>query len=76
MLALTRKVGEAIRIDENIRVSVSCVSGNRVQIVISAPSGVVVEREEVWERRREFAAGSDVSPEEIVNTSTEKSPVD
>jgi len=51
MLVLTRRVGEEIVIDEQIRVVVAGVQGNRVQLNISAPPSVRVDRQEVHERR-------------------------
>lgn len=54
MLVLTRKVGEEIIIDSNIRVTVVSVKGDKVRIGITAPSSVPVDRKEVHERRSEF----------------------
>ena len=53
MLVLTRRVGEEIVIDGNIRVTVVGIKGDKVRIGVSAPEWVVVDREEVH-RRREF----------------------
>ena len=50
MLILTRKTGETIVINENIRVTVLQVKGNQVRIGIEAPSEVVVHRQEIHER--------------------------
>jgi carbon storage regulator len=55
MLVLTRRLGEEIVIDGNIRVTVVGVKGDKVRIGISAPDSVVVDRQEVH-RRREFSA--------------------
>ena len=51
MLVLTRRVGEAIVIDHNIRVTVVSVRGDRVRLGITAPELVQVDREEVHQRR-------------------------
>jgi len=56
MLVLTRNVGEKIVIDGNIEVTVVAVKGNKVRIGIEAPDYVRVDRQEVHERRAEFAA--------------------
>src|SRR6266849_2322780 len=55
MLVLTRRIGEQIVIDGNIRVMVIGVKGNKVQLGTSAPPSVTVDRSEVHERRGEFA---------------------
>lgn len=54
MLVLSRKVGEEIVIDGNIRVKVAAVKGDRVRIGVVAPSEVDVDRMEVHQRRAEF----------------------
>ena len=55
MLVLTRRVGEEIVIDGNIRVVIVAVKGDKIRLGISAPPSVVVDRMEVHERRGEFA---------------------
>jgi carbon storage regulator len=61
MLVLSRKLGEQIVIDGNIRVTVVSIKGNQVRLGIEAPPSVMVDRSEVRERRQEFktAAGTD-----------------
>jgi carbon storage regulator len=59
MLVLTRRVGEVIVIDNDIRVSVVSVRGERVRLGISAPKFVQVDREEIHERRAEGTASAD-----------------
>ena len=54
MLVLTRRVGEEIVIDGNIRVMVVAVKGDKIRLGISAPPSVPVDRKEVHERRAEF----------------------
>jgi carbon storage regulator len=56
MLILTRKTGETIVINENIRVTVLAVRGNQVRIGIEAPEDVPVHRHEVQERIKAEAA--------------------
>jgi carbon storage regulator len=56
MLVLTRRVGEAVVIEGGIRVEVNAVLGDRVRLAIEAPRSTRVDREEVHERRMEFAA--------------------
>jgi carbon storage regulator len=52
MLVLTRRVGEEVIIDGNIRVAVVSVQGERVRIGVSAPAYIPVDREEVHVRRQ------------------------
>src|SRR5262249_51815255 len=53
MLVLTRRVGETIVIDDEIRVTIVSVRGERVRLGITAPRLVQVDREEIHERRTE-----------------------
>jgi len=50
MLILTRKAGETIVINENIRVTVLSVKGNQIRLGIEAPENVHVHRQEIHER--------------------------
>ena len=55
MLVLSRRVGEEIIINENIRVTVVAVKGDRIRLGIEAPRDVSVDRAEVHVRRMQFA---------------------
>ena len=50
MLILTRKAGETIVINDNIRVNVLQVNGGQVRIGIEAPPEIAVHRSEIHER--------------------------
>ena len=50
MLILTRRVGETIRIGDEVSVTVLGVNGNQVRLGIAAPRSTAVHREEVYER--------------------------
>ena len=54
MLVLSRRIGEEIVINNNIRVTVVAVKGDRVRLGFTAPMDVTVDRAEIHERRREF----------------------
>jgi carbon storage regulator len=56
MLVLTRRIEETIVIDGSIRIKVLGVQGDKVRIGIEAPASVTVNRQEVQQRRAEFAA--------------------
>ena len=47
MLVLTRKIGEEIVIDDNIRVRILAVNGNQVRLGITATDDVSIWRSEV-----------------------------
>ena len=51
MLILTRRVGESIKISDNITVVVLGVKGSQVRLGVEAPKGVAVDREEIAERK-------------------------
>lgn len=59
MLVLTRRVGEAIWIGKEIRITVQSINRGRVRLGIAAPGSIRVDREEVSVRQREFAAETD-----------------
>jgi carbon storage regulator len=52
MLVLTRRSGEGIVIDGKIRLTIVSVRGDRIRIGIEAPPSVVVDRQEIHERRK------------------------
>jgi len=62
MLVLSRRVGEELVINNNIRVVITDVQGDKVRIGIEAPPDVPVDRKEVHERRIAEAAGSSGLP--------------
>ena len=49
MLILTRRVGETIRINDDISIQVLGICGQQVRLGITAPADVAVHREEVYE---------------------------
>ena len=53
MLVLTRKIGESIFIDQNVKVTILEVKGDKIRVGVDAPREVRVDREEVHARRQE-----------------------
>lgn len=69
MLTLTRKVGESIRIGDEIEIVVKEIRRNQVRIGIVAPREVPIYREEVYERMQD-----EEIEEEIEETETAGDP--
>ena len=51
MLILTRRVGEIVKIGDDIEIQVINVNGQQVRIGIAAPKNVSVDRQEVRDRK-------------------------
>ena len=63
MLALTRKKGEALVINNNIEITVLEIRGDQIKIGISAPKDVPVYRKEVYlqiQKENEEALHADI----------------
>jgi carbon storage regulator len=65
MLVLSRRLGEEIIINDNIRVKVVAIQGNRVKLGFVAPEEVTVHREEIHHQRLEFADAPSMAGEEL-----------
>ena len=50
MLILTRKVGESLKIGDEVSIIVLGVKGNQVRLGIDAPESVPVHREEIYNK--------------------------
>jgi len=50
MLILTRRVGETLIINNNIKLTVLGVRGHQVRIGVDAPKDVSVHRQEIFEK--------------------------
>lgn len=60
-LVVTRKIGEAVMVGDDVEVTVTELRQGRVRLCVTAPKGMPVHRLEVWRRiareRRRAAAG-------------------
>jgi carbon storage regulator len=69
MLVLTRRVGERLRIGNDIELVVLEVRGREVRLGVTAPLGVPVHREEIYRRiqdtNRAAALGQQHLPEAV-----------
>lgn len=50
MLILTRRLGETIRINDDISVVIHAIRNGQISLGIDAPPNVVVHREEIYQR--------------------------
>ena len=48
MLILTRRIGEVLVIDDEIKIHILGIKGNQVRIGIDAPKDIPVHREEIY----------------------------
>jgi carbon storage regulator len=63
MLILTRRVGEAVMIGDNVTMTVLGIRGNQVRLGIDAPKSVAVHRKEIYERiKREHEGFPAIAP--------------
>ena len=63
MLTLTRKVGESIRIGDEIEIVVKEIRRNQVRIGIVAPREVPIYREEVYDSMKAEGDGEEPGSE-------------
>jgi carbon storage regulator len=68
MLVLTRKLGESIRIGDDIVVKVVELDSRHVKLGIEAPKSVSVNRQEIYERiQNENKAASESKDQNLKN---------
>lgn len=75
MLVLTRKLGESIAIDDNIKIVVVQIKGKQVRLGIKAPKETKIHREEVYQAiQDQNTAASQSTPDSLaaLNDSFEK----
>ncbi|MBV8144010.1 MAG: carbon storage regulator CsrA [Gammaproteobacteria bacterium] len=68
MLILTRRLGESVKIGDDVTVTVLGVNGAHVRLGFAAPKQVPVHREEIYERMHKGPIGAVVSPVEHLIT--------
>ncbi len=52
MLVLTRKLQEAVKIGNDITITVLRLEGGQVRLGIAAPENLRIDREEIWAQRQ------------------------
>lgn len=53
MLILTRRIGEAICIGDDVTVRILGINGNQIRIGVDAPKSVEVHRDEIYDKIQE-----------------------
>jgi len=76
MLVLTRKIGESIKINEDVKITVIDVKGKNIRLGIEAPKETKIYREEVFLRikqeNRSAATSADIDMGKISQLMKEK----
>ena len=65
MLILTRRLGESVKLGDEVTVPVLGVKGPQVRLGFAAPTQVAVHREEVYERIHTVPAESNLSQSRV-----------
>jgi carbon storage regulator len=72
MLVLTRKLGESIAIDDNIKIVVVQIKGKQVRLGIKAPKETKIHREEVYKAIQDQNEEAVLSSPENLNALIDK----
>ncbi len=62
MLIFTRRIGEEIRIGDDIRLRIIDIKGKQVRLGIEAPPEVIIHREEIYRRINEAGQSEEKQP--------------
>ena len=66
MLVLTRKLGETIAIDDDIKIVVVQIKGRQVRLGIEAPRDTKIHREEIYlSIQEQNKAAADSQPDQV-----------
>jgi carbon storage regulator len=69
MLVLTRKIGESIKINEDVKITVIDIKGKNIRLGIEAPRETKIYREEVFNKIKEenvsAAASTSFDPSKV-----------
>jgi carbon storage regulator len=63
MLVLTRKIGESIKINEDVKITVIDVKGKNIRLGIEAPRETKIYREEVFLRIKQENRSAATAPD-------------
>lgn len=58
MLILARRIGETVRLNDDITVTILGVDDCQVKLGVNAPSEIIIHREEVYQRIQKQAASA------------------
>jgi carbon storage regulator len=63
MLILTRRIGEAVIISDDITVTVLDIRGHQVRLGINAPRNISIHREEIYQKIQMENANNEIERE-------------
>ncbi len=66
MLVLTRRLGESICINDDIKIVIQSIKGHQVRIGISAPKNTLIHREEIYQKIQKENRQASNLPSELV----------
>ena len=59
MLILSRREGEALIIDNDVKIKILAIKGNQVSVGIEAPESVTIHREEIYKKIQQENTNTD-----------------